>query len=101
MPANAADISTATQTVAYTGTAGTSTAFGSQTWRLKLVANSAAHYRISDTAAAATTGDAFLPASWLEYVACRPGQKVSVIRASTDGLVTATSGTLTVTELSE
>jgi hypothetical protein len=40
-----------------------------------------------------------LPANWLEYVTVSPGQKISAIKAATNGLVTATAGTLWVTEL--
>jgi hypothetical protein len=36
----------------------------------------------------------------IEYVIVQPGQKLSVIQAATGGLVTATNGTLNVTELS-
>lgn len=93
-----------TQAVPYTGTAATITsAFGSETWQVRLCANSACHYVISEAASvtvATVTNGALLPANWVEYVAITPGQKISVIRAATDGLVTATSGTLLVTELS-
>ena len=47
----------------------------------------------------AATTDPFLAALWVETVKVQPGQRISAIRASTDGLVTATSGTLSVTEL--
>ena len=91
-----------TQTVAYTGSAAASTnAFGSQTYRVRIEANSACHYLISQAATAAQTSDPFLPALWVEYVAVRPGEKISAIRAATNGLVTATSGSLFVTELTD
>ena len=87
-----------TQTVAYTGTAAASTnAFGAGTNAVRIVANSACHYTFG-SAPTATTSDPFLPANWVEYVYVRPGEKISVVRAATDGLVTATSGTLWVTE---
>ena len=89
-----------TQTVAYTGTAAASTnAFGAQTYKVRIVANSACHYVFAASPTAATT-DPFLPANWIETVTVTPGQKISAVRAGTDGLVTATSGTLWVTELS-
>ena len=91
-----------TQAVAYTGTAATSSAFGTQTYQIRLAANSACHYLVSETSnvvlPTVATG-AYLPAQWVEYVTVSPGQKISVIRAATDGLVTATAGTLLVTEL--
>jgi hypothetical protein len=88
-----------TQAVAYTGTAAASTnAFGTQTSCIRIVSNSACHYVIAGTPVAATT-DPFLPANWVEYIAVRPGEKISAIQAATNGLVTATAGTLWVTEL--
>jgi hypothetical protein len=90
-----------TQTIAFTGTsAGTTNAFGSETYQVRLVADAACCYSIGDGTQTATTSSPFLPANWVEYVTVSPGQKIAAIRASTDGLVTATSGTLWVTELS-
>lgn len=91
-----------TQTVAYTGTSATCTnAFGSQTYQIRLGATSACFYKVVEAAGgAATTSDVFLPANWIEYVTVTPGQKISAVRAGTDGLLTATSGTLIVTEVS-
>jgi hypothetical protein len=95
---NAARNST-TQAVAYTDTAAASaTAFGAQTYMIRIAANSACHYVIAGTPVAVVT-DAFLPANTIEYVTVTPGQKISAIRAATAGLVTATSGSLWVTEL--
>lgn len=88
-----------TQAVAYTATAGVTTnAVGSQTYMVRLVANSACHIAIG-TSPTATTSDPFLPANWVEHVTVTPGQKVSAVQAATNGLVTATSGTLFVTEI--
>lgn len=88
-----------TQAVAYTGTAAASTdAVGAQTRRVRIVANSACHYTFA-AAPTATTSDPFLPANWVEERTVTPGQKISAVRAGTDGLVTATSGTLWITEL--
>jgi hypothetical protein len=41
-----------------------------------------------------------MPANWADEVRVNPGQKISTIRASTGGLVTATDGSVWVTELS-
>ncbi len=88
------------QQIAYTGSsAAAGSAFGTQTYWVRLVANSACHYKIGDGAQTAATTDPFLPANWEETVKVTPGQSIAAIRASTDGLVTATSGTLSVTEL--
>lgn len=90
-----------TQTVAYTAaSAAAGSTFGSQTHQVRLVSNSACHYSIGDGAQTATTANPFLPANTVEYVTVTPGQSIAAIEASTNGLVTATAGTLWVTELS-
>ena len=103
-PKVAASRQGAVQTVAYTGTAATITnAFGSETFQLRLVSNSACHYLVSEAAnviAATVSNGSYLPAGWVEYLIVQPGQKLSVIQAATNGLVTATAGTLNCTELS-
>jgi hypothetical protein len=89
-----------TQTIAYDASAAITNAFGPETFQLRLVANSACCYRIGDGAQTATTADAFLPANTIEYVIVSPGQRISAIKAASNGLVTATTGTLWVTEMS-
>jgi hypothetical protein len=97
----AASRTSTTQTVAYTGTSATCTnAFGAQTYQVRLASSSACNYKIVEAAGgAATAADVFLPNNWVEYITVTPGQKISAIQASTNGLVTATAGTLYVTEL--
>ena len=93
----------ATQTIAYTGTsAAASNAFGAQTYAVRLCATSACVVKIGDGAQTAVDDNtgSFLPAVWVSYVQVNPGQKIAAIRKGTDGLTTATSGTLWVTELS-
>jgi hypothetical protein len=90
----------ATQTIAYNASVAITNAFGPETYQLRLVADSACCYRIGDGAQTATTADLFLPANTIEYVIVSPGQRISAIKAATDGLVTTTAGTLWVTELS-
>jgi hypothetical protein len=103
-PKQAACRQGAVQVVAYTGTSATVTnPFGGQTYLVRLSANSACHYLVTDTAnpiAATITNGSFLPANLFEYVIVSPGQKISVIQAATGGLVTGTAGTLNITELS-
>ena len=97
---NASSRSNVTQIVAYTGSAaGTTAGFSDKTFHIRVVSSSASHYKIGASGVAATTSDPFLPANWYEYVRVNPGEFVSFIRASTNGLVTATSGSATVTEL--
>lgn len=86
-----------TQQLAYTSsTSSASSAFGSQTRQIRLVSTSACHYAIGSSA---TTTDVFLPANTIEYITVTPGQTIAAIRASSNGLITATDGTLHVTEL--
>lgn len=89
-----------TQTIAYDLSVGATNAFGSETYQLRLVANSACCYRIGDGAQTATTADTYLPANVVEYVIVSPGQRIAAVKAATNGLVTATAGTLWITEMS-
>ena len=89
-----------TQVLAFDASVAIANPFGSQTHQLRLVADSACCYRIGDGAQTATNADAFLPAGVIEYVIVNPGQSISAIKAATNGLVTATAGTLWVTEMS-
>ncbi len=91
------------QVVAYSTATAITNAFGPGTYQIRLVSNSACHYLVSEAAnviAATVSNASFLPANWVEYVIVQPGQKLSAIQAATNGLVTATAGTLNVTELS-
>jgi hypothetical protein len=90
----------ASQTIAYDASVGITNAFSAGTYQLRLAANSACHYRIGDGVQTATTADTYLPANTIEYVIVSPGQRISAIKAATNGLVTATAGTLWVTEMS-
>jgi hypothetical protein len=90
-----------TQTIAYDSTTAITNAFSSQTRQLRLVANSGCHFHIYDSVggtATATTSDPFLPPNWETFVTVTAGQKISAIKAATGGLITATAGTLWVTE---
>jgi hypothetical protein len=91
-----------TQTIAYDGSTAVTNPFAAQTRQLRVVANSACHYHIYETGGTATASvltDPFLAANRIEYVTVQPGQKISAIKAATDGLVTETAGTLWVTEV--
>lgn len=88
------------QTISYDSSVGATNPFGAATYQIRLVANSACHYRIGDGAQTATTADAYLPPNAIEYVIVSPGQRIAAVKAATNGLVTATAGTLWVTEMS-
>ena len=64
-----------TQTIAYSTTTAATNAFSSETYQLRLVANSACHYAIGDGAQTATTANPFLPANTVEYVTVNSGPK--------------------------
>lgn len=90
-----------TQTVAYTSASAAATnAFGSETFQIRVVSNSACNVQIGDGAQTATAASPFLPANTPEYFIVTPGQKIAAISAATNGLITQTSGTLWVTEMS-
>lgn len=88
-----------TSVVTVTGTSAQSSAFGSQTRKIRISGNTAAHAKVGSNPTAVATTDPFFPANSTEYLTVTPGQKIAFIRALTDGLVTVTSGTWTVTEL--
>lgn len=74
-----------TQSVAYTGTHGAiTTAVGTQTRHVVVVATSACHIQFAVTPVA-TTADFYLPADTPVMLTIRPGQKVSAIQVSTGG----------------
>ncbi len=73
--------------------------FGAQTRQIRIAANTACNVQIGDGSATATAASPFLPAGAIEYVMVSPGQVLAAIQAATGGLVTATAGTLWVTEL--
>jgi hypothetical protein len=90
----------ATQTIAYDSSAAATNAFGTETYQLRLASDSACCYQIGDGAQTATTASPYLPANVVEYVIVTPGQHIAAIKAATNGLVTATAGTLWITEVS-
>lgn len=78
-----------------------STAFGGQTYLVRLAATSPIHYRItagSGESSTCTSADPLLPTNVVEIVGCAPGSKLSAIKAA--GPPTSADGRLTVTELS-
>jgi hypothetical protein len=73
--------------------------FGPQTFQVRVVANAACHVKVGSGSVTATTADLFLPANFIDYLMVNPGESIAAIEAATNGLVTATAGTLNVTEL--
>ena len=90
-----------TQALDYTSTsAAVTSAFGAQTYCVRLAATSAVHYHIYDGQASstATSADPLLPNQIIDVVNVTAGQKVSAIKAA-GGSVTSADGRMTVTEL--
>lgn len=83
----------AAQNISTSTTSAASTAFGSQTDQVLLVADVATRVRISDGTPTAVSTDTLLPANTPMIFICTPGQKAAAI------LGTGT-GNLSVTELS-
>src|SRR5712691_3683846 len=90
----------AVQTVPYTASsAQAASPFGPQTFQIRVVASSDCHVKVGTGSLTATTSDLFLPAHLVDYFMVTPGERIAAVQAATDGLVTATPGTLNVTEL--
>ena len=74
-----------------------STAFGTQTYQIRiacqLTAGSSVFYRVGDGTPTAVTTDALLPVNTIEYVTVTPGQKIAVIGCA------AAAGSLSVSEI--
>ena len=65
--------------VATTSTAAASSAFGVNTFQIRVAASAAAFYKIGDPAATPTAAstDVYLPPNWVEFVIVTPGQTIS------------------------
>jgi hypothetical protein len=63
--------------VATTSTAVASSAFGAQTYQIRVVATAACFAKI-DQAPTATTTDAAIPTNWENFFTVTPGQKISI-----------------------
>ena len=74
-----------TQSVAYTGTAAASAAFSTTTAMVRIRATTDCFIKFSTAGTAATTSDAFLPASETQDFAVQPSDKVSAIQSAANG----------------
>ena len=74
-----------TQAVAYTGTAAASASFNVGTQMVRLRATTDCFIKFSTAGTAATSSDAFLPASETQDFSVQPGDKVSAIQSSANG----------------
>ena len=94
----------ATQNVAYAAAGGASaqsTAFGSQTYYIRVLAVGVVSATIDGVRIAvgenptATATSTLLPVNWTQYIKCSPGQKIAVLGNNTG------TGTVSVTELTD
>lgn len=86
--------------ISATSTSAQMTTVSAQTRRVRVFGNTAFHIAYGNaTTVTATTASAPMPANAPEYITCNPGERFAVIRATTNGLVTATDGTVWVTEV--
>ena len=80
----------ATQKVAFTGTAGTSTAIASGTNIVRVCCSSAGYIKLSTAGTAATATDMFMPAGVVEYFIVDPGTRISAIQDTAGGNINLT-----------
>jgi hypothetical protein len=77
-------------TVAYTGTAGTTSALPETTNVVRVVATTDCFIQIGTNPTAVANSSVFLPAFTPEYFTAMPNAKVSAIRLSADGSIYVT-----------
>lgn len=65
-----------------------SSAFGTQTYQIRVAATTAVYIKIGDGTPTATTSDTLIPTNWAEYFIVTPGQKIAAIGAVTTVSVT-------------
>lgn len=73
------------QEVAVGAASAASTAFGSQTYGVRICSTVACRYVVGDGTPAALATSAYLPPNWVEVLTCSPGQKVAVIQETAGG----------------
>lgn len=73
----------AAQNIAPAGASAATTAFGPQTYQIRVVSTAAVQIRISDGTPTAVATDSLLPANLPEYFAVTPGQKLAALGTAT------------------
>jgi hypothetical protein len=67
------------------------TAFGTETYQVRLSATAAVRYRVVEAAGGtAVATDTLLPANVVEYITVTPGQKIAAIQESAAGKLNVT-----------
>ncbi len=70
-------------TVATTSTSAASSAFGAQTYQIRVASPAACYIKIDSNTPTATASDAYLPANVIDYIKVQAGQKIAVFSATT------------------
>lgn len=73
-------------TVATTSTSAASSAFGAQTYQIRVAAPAACYFKIDAGTPTAAATDAYLPANVVEYIKVQAGQKIAVFSATTQAV---------------
>lgn len=63
--------------VATTSTSVASSAFGAQTYQVRIAATAACYYKVAVGSPTAAATDALLPQNWVEYVTVSPSEKIA------------------------
>jgi hypothetical protein len=79
--------------VATTSTSVASSAFGTETWQIRIAAPAACFYKVDSGTPTAAATDALLPLNWVEYVKVSPSQKIAFF--------SSTIQTISVVEITE
>lgn len=80
----------AAQSIATSTTSAASTAFGAQTYQIRVCADVATHIRIGDGTPAAVAADTLLPANVPEYFTVTPGQRIAAVLGTGTGNLSVT-----------
>jgi hypothetical protein len=80
----------AAQEVTIGAASAASTAFGAQTYQIRVAATIGCRIKVGDGTPTAAATDAYLPANQAEYLSCTPGQKIAVIQETTGGKLSVT-----------
>lgn len=78
------------QNVSYTSSAAASSAFGTNTSVIRLLATTDCYYLVGTNPTATSSNGSRLPAGVVERIAVNPGDKISAIRVSSDGSLNIT-----------
>lgn len=78
---------TTVQNFTLSETSQASTAFGAQTYKIRIATGAQPAYFEIGTAPTATSADALIGANVVDYITVTPGQKIAVLQAGTAGVI--------------